>query len=68
MRSVAEHLGQQGFPKVELRVFRADHALQDEELAGLAAWWLGYRSGAAADSSLLASMVNLKGLRPRPQS
>jgi hypothetical protein len=41
MRSVAEHLGQQGFPKVELRVFRADHTLQDEELSGLVAWWLG---------------------------
>ena len=42
MRSVAEHLGQQGFPKVELRVFRVDHTLQDEELTGLVAWWLGH--------------------------
>src|SRR5262249_54054767 len=25
----------------EMRVFRADHTLQDEELAGLTAWWLG---------------------------
>jgi poly(3-hydroxybutyrate) depolymerase len=41
MRSVAEHLDQQGFPKVALRVFRADHTLQDEELTGLIAWWLG---------------------------
>jgi poly(3-hydroxybutyrate) depolymerase len=41
MRSVAEHLGQEGFPKVELRVFPADHTLQDEELAALVAWWLG---------------------------
>ena len=41
MRSVAEHLNQQGFPKVALRVFRADHTLQDEELTGLIAWWLG---------------------------
>ena len=41
VKSVAEHLGQEGFPKVELRVFRADHTLQDEELAGLVAWWLG---------------------------
>src|SRR5215831_17069814 len=40
MRSVAEHLNQQGFPKVALRVFRADHTLQDEELTGLIAWWL----------------------------
>jgi poly(3-hydroxybutyrate) depolymerase len=43
MKSVADHLGQQGFPKVELRVFRADHTLQDEELAGLVAWWLSGR-------------------------
>lgn len=41
MRSVAEQLGQQGFPEVALHVFRADHRLQDEELAGLVAWWLG---------------------------
>jgi len=41
MKSVAAHLEQEGFPKVELRVFRADHTLQDEELAGLVAWWLG---------------------------
>jgi poly(3-hydroxybutyrate) depolymerase len=42
MRSVAEHLGQHGFAKVELRVFRADHNLQDDELTGLVAWWLGH--------------------------
>jgi poly(3-hydroxybutyrate) depolymerase len=41
MKSVAEHLGQQGFPNVALRVFRADHTLQDEELVALVAWWLG---------------------------
>jgi hypothetical protein len=41
MRTVAEHLNQQGFPKVALRVFRADHMLPDEELTGLIAWWLG---------------------------
>jgi len=41
MRSVAEHLNQQGFPKVALRVFRADHTLPDEEFNGLIAWWLG---------------------------
>lgn len=41
MRSVAEHLRQEGFPRVELRVFRADHTLQEEELAALVAWWLG---------------------------
>ena len=43
MRSVVDYLGQQDFPKVELRVFHADHTLQDEELAGLVAWWLGLR-------------------------
>jgi poly(3-hydroxybutyrate) depolymerase len=64
MRSVAEYLGQQGFPKVEVRVFRADHTLQDEELTGLATWWLG-RSGAAADSSLLVHVDKiLKGAKP----
>ena len=41
MRGVAEYLSQQGFPKVALRVFRADHTLPDEELSGLVAWWLG---------------------------
>jgi poly(3-hydroxybutyrate) depolymerase len=41
MKSVAEHLGREGFPKVELRVFGADHALTDEELGALVAWWLG---------------------------
>jgi poly(3-hydroxybutyrate) depolymerase len=30
--------------QVELRVFRADHTLQDEELSGLIAWWLGARA------------------------
>ena len=44
MRSVAEHLGEQGFSELALRVFRADHTLQDEELAGLVAWWLGRRA------------------------
>jgi poly(3-hydroxybutyrate) depolymerase len=46
MRSVAEHLGQQGFRNVALRIFRADHTLQDEELAELVAWWLGRPAGA----------------------
>lgn len=41
MRSVAEHLRQEGFPRVELRVFRVDHTLQEEELKALVAWWLG---------------------------
>ena len=42
MRSVAEQLGQQGFRNIALRVFRGDHTLQDEELTGLIAWWLGH--------------------------
>jgi poly(3-hydroxybutyrate) depolymerase len=45
MRSVAEHLGQEGFPGVELRVFRVDHTLQEEELVALVAWWLGRPAG-----------------------
>lgn len=49
MRSVSEQLRQQGFPKVEMRVFRADHTLQDEELAGLTVWWLGRQPGAVVD-------------------
>jgi predicted esterase len=28
------------FPEIETRVFAADHALGDEELSALAAWWL----------------------------
>ncbi len=44
-RSVAEHLRQEGFPGVELRVFRVDHTLQEEELAALVAWWLGRPAG-----------------------
>jgi hypothetical protein len=44
---VAEHLGQEGFPGVELRVFRVDHTLQEEELVAVAlvAWWLGRPAG-----------------------
>jgi poly(3-hydroxybutyrate) depolymerase len=45
MRSVAEHLRQEGFPGVELRVFRVDHTLQEEELTALVAWWLGRPAG-----------------------
>lgn len=51
MRSVAEHLGQEGFPGVELRVFRVDHTLQEEELAALIDWWLGRAAGRGADDS-----------------
>jgi poly(3-hydroxybutyrate) depolymerase len=41
MRSVADHLTREGFPSVELRVFKVDHSLGDDELAALVAWWLG---------------------------
>jgi len=41
MRSVAGHLTAEGFPSVELRVFKVDHRLGDDELAALVAWWLG---------------------------
>jgi poly(3-hydroxybutyrate) depolymerase len=41
MRSAAGALMREGFPSVELRVFKVDHRLGDGELAGLVAWWLG---------------------------
>jgi poly(3-hydroxybutyrate) depolymerase len=41
MKSVADHLTrQEGFADVELRVFRADHTLGDDELTALVAWWI----------------------------
>lgn len=41
MRRLAERLtGRQGFTEVETHVFRGGHALGDEELAALVAWWL----------------------------
>jgi len=45
MRSVAGHLTAEGFPSVELRVFKVDHSLGDDELAALVAWWLRPRRG-----------------------
>jgi poly(3-hydroxybutyrate) depolymerase len=40
-RGVAARLSRrEGFPEVQTRVFRADHALGDEELVALVAWWL----------------------------
>ena len=41
MRSVAEQLERQGFAHATLRLFPADHTLQNEELNDLVAWWLG---------------------------
>jgi len=41
MRSVAGHLTAEGFPSVELRMFKVDHSLGDDEVAALVAWWLG---------------------------
>ena len=43
MKSVADYLTQAGFPPVDLRVFKVDHRLGDDELAALVAWWLGKR-------------------------
>ena len=45
MKTVAGHLGQQGFPDAGLHVFRADHTLVDDEIDGLVGWWLGPRAG-----------------------
>src|SRR5262245_37442000 len=43
MRSVADYLTRAGFPVVDLRVFKSDHRLGDDELTALVAWWLGKR-------------------------
>ena len=43
MKSVADYLTQAGFPAVDVRVFKVDHRLGDDELAALVAWWLGTR-------------------------
>ena len=41
MQSTAKLMTEQaGFRDVEVRVFRGGHALDDQELAGLVAWWL----------------------------
>jgi predicted esterase len=40
MKVVSDLLGQVGFARVEFRVFRVDHALGDEEVGALVAWWL----------------------------
>jgi len=43
MRSVANYLTRAGFQAIDLRVFKSDHRLGDDELAALVAWWLGKR-------------------------
>jgi poly(3-hydroxybutyrate) depolymerase len=41
LRSVADRLiRREGFPEVEMRVFRGGHTLAEEELVALVAWWL----------------------------
>jgi poly(3-hydroxybutyrate) depolymerase len=40
MKVVSDLLRQVGFATVEFRVFRVDHALGDEEITALVAWWL----------------------------
>ena len=40
-KDTADHMTRRaGFPAIEMRVFRGDHALQDDELSELVAWWL----------------------------
>ena len=41
MNGVAGQLTREGFPSVELRVFKVGHSLGDDELAALVVWWLG---------------------------
>jgi poly(3-hydroxybutyrate) depolymerase len=42
MRRLADHLhSREGFTEIETRIFRGGHALGDEELTALVAWWLG---------------------------
>jgi hypothetical protein len=41
MKDLADSLKREGFAAAEVRVFRAHHALGDEELSALVAWWLG---------------------------
>jgi hypothetical protein len=45
MKGLADSLKCEGFAAAEVRVFRAHHALGDEELSGLVAWWLGRANG-----------------------
>jgi poly(3-hydroxybutyrate) depolymerase len=40
VRAVADQLRQQSFPELTLRIFPADHTLQDDELTTLVGWWL----------------------------
>ena len=58
VRRAAEHLRRdRHFPDIEMRVFRAEHALPDDELHALVAWWLhrdrrsaaGMTAGARSD-------------------
>ena len=44
MKDLADSLKREGFA-AEVRVFRAHHALGDEELSALGAWWLGRANG-----------------------
>ena len=39
-RDLADHLHHAGFPRIEPRIFWGDHALQDDDLTALVAWWV----------------------------
>jgi hypothetical protein len=45
MKDLADSLKCEGFAAAEVRVFLAHHALGDEELSALVAWWLGRANG-----------------------
>jgi hypothetical protein len=45
MKDLADSLKREGFAAAEVRVFRAHHALGDEELSALVAWWLSRANG-----------------------
>src|SRR5262249_31390189 len=64
LRGVTAYLGQEGVPKVELRVFRADHPLPAEDPAGLVAWWLSHR-GARSHQPWPSRSVQAHAVYPR---
>src|SRR5262245_58195621 len=52
VRIAAEHMARrEQFPEIETRVFASDHALGDEELSALVAWWLRGDGGPASRGS-----------------
>ena len=50
IRSVADYMTRHArLPEVEVRMFRADHTLQKDELTALVAWWLHRSEGRGAE-------------------